>query len=163
MDDDSHGSPSSIFQDTTGEKAILEKTDSMTPSGDSPTGHSVSSSPGSSKGSVRYSFLIRPFQGYTGRIRRRLTNEPNPTPMTFLYEGPYGTVHNLDRFNDVLLVIGGSGISVGISYIYNALEQNPCSRLKLVWTCRSKQSYMDSIMSTELRSALATGRLEVEA
>ena len=162
MDGDSHGS-SSLLQDTTGEKTILEKTDSMTPSGDSPTGQSVSSSPGSSKGLVRYSFLIRPFQGYTGRIRRCLTNEPSPTPMTFLYEGPYGTVHNLDRFNDVLLVIGGSGISVGISYIYNALEQNPSSRLRLVWTCRSKQSYMDSILSKELRSALATGRLEVEA
>ena len=115
------------------------------------------------EGSMRYSFLVRPRKGYTNRLRRSLLAGFGPTPINLLYEGPYGHVPNFKRFANVLLAIGGSGISVGISHIYNILEQSPEARMKLVWTCRKSKSYMDSVMERELRSALGTGRLRIDA
>ncbi|KAL9045839.1 MAG: hypothetical protein Q9214_001187 [Letrouitia sp. 1 TL-2023] len=55
------------------------------------------------------------------------------------------------------------GISVGISHIYSALEQNPEAKLRLTWTCRRSSSYMDSVMEKELKSALETDRLAIDA
>lgn len=112
---------------------------------------------------MRYSFLVRPQKGFTNRLRRSLLANSGPMPTHLLYEGPYGHVPSFQRFANALLVIGGSGISVGISHVYNILEQSPEARLRLVWTCRKTQSYMDSVMETELRSALGTGRLRIDA
>ena len=114
-------------------------------------------------GETRYSFLIRPRTGYTARLRRSLNTDGSPTPITLLYEGPYGHVPDLHRFAEVLLVVGGSGISVGISTIYRALEDNPHALVNLVWTCRRTKTYMNSIMEKELKSAFETGRLAFDA
>lgn len=84
-----------------------------------------------------------------------------PISRTFLYEGPYGRIPDLRRFSDVLLVISGSEISIGVSFIYNTLEQNAHAMLNLVWTCRRSQTYMDTMMNKELRRALETGRLSI--
>lgn len=161
LDDNTHSS-ASTSQDNMNEKIPLEVTKTVTSSDHSPTQEWAPSSPRITDGTSRYSLLIRPGRGYTGRLRRSLTKAPEPTPLTFLYEGPYGRVHKLDHFSDILLVIGGSGISVGISYIYNTLKQNNTTRFRLVWACRSKRSYMDSILSKELRFALLTGRLKID-
>lgn len=83
--------------------------------------------------------------------------------MKLLYEGPYGKVPRVDHFANITLLIGGSGISVGISYIYQALTENPDTAVSLTWACRKSPLYMDSIMNKELRSALDTGRLTVDA
>lgn len=114
------------------------------------------------EGSPRYSFLVRPYKGYTARLRRLVTARSAATPMRFLYEGPYGKVPGVDRFTNISLLIGGSGISVGISSIYKALEGNPDATVNLTWACRKSPLYMDSIMNKELRSALDTGRLTVD-
>lgn len=114
-------------------------------------------------GQTRYSFLIRPRGGYTARLRRSLNSNGSPTPLTLLYEGPYGHVPSLHRFAEVLLVIGGSGISVGTSTIYRALEENPHAMVNLVWTCRRTKTYMNSIMEKELKAAFETGRLTFDA
>ncbi|KAL8832606.1 MAG: hypothetical protein Q9191_000175 [Dirinaria sp. TL-2023a] len=106
------------------------------------------------EGSPRYSFLVRPMNGYTARLRRKVIANSGPASMKLLYEGPYGKVPRVDRFANISLLIGGSGISVGISYIYKALAGNPETVSPL---------YMDSIMNKELRSALDTGRLTVDA
>lgn len=111
--------------------------------------------------SAMYSFLVRPMNGFTARLRATSSKTQGPISKTFLYEGPYGRIPDLRRFSDVLLVIGGSGISIGISFVYNTLEQNADAMLNLVWTCRRSQTYMDSIMDQELRCALETGRLTV--
>ena len=114
-------------------------------------------------GETRYSFLIRPRSGYTARLRRSLNTDGSPTPITLLYEGPYGHVPDLRRFGEILLVVGGSGISVGISTIYRALEDNPHALVNLVWTCRRTKTYMNSIMEKELKSAFETDRLTFDA
>ena len=80
-----------------------------------------------------------------------------------LFEGPYGHVPDLHRFAEILVVVGGSGISVGTSTIYKALEDNPHAMVTLVWTCRRTKTYMNSIMKRELKSAFETGRLAFDA
>lgn len=101
--------------------------------------------------------------GYTARLRHMVIANSGPTPMKLLYEGPYGKLPRVDGFANITLLIGGSGISVGISYIYKALAGNPDTTVNLVWTCRKSPLYMDSIMNKELRSALDTGRLTIDA
>lgn len=115
------------------------------------------------EGDERYVFLIRPYGGYTKRLSRAVTSSAAPTKATFFFEGPYGHIPRFDRFAEVLLIIGGSGVSVAVSHIYAALEQSPYSAIKLVWTCRRSQTYMDSVASRELKAAFDTGRLSIDA
>ena len=114
-------------------------------------------------GQTQYSFLIRPRSGSTARLRRSLNMDGSPTPKTLLFEGPYGHVPDLHRFAEILLVFGGSGISVGISTIYRALGDNPHAMVNLVWTCRRTKTHMNSIMEKELKFAFETGRLAFDA
>lgn len=121
----------------------------------------------------QYSFLIRPQKGFTSRLLRRTLKSAVPTQSPslshkLLFEGPYGHAPSLDRFERILVIIGGSGISVGISSIYEALEQRrktDGSRrldMHLVWTCR-RRAMIESVMNRELKSAAASGLLAIDA
>ncbi|KAL8735049.1 MAG: hypothetical protein Q9181_002971 [Wetmoreana brouardii] len=118
---------------------------------------------GTLEGPTRYSFLVRPRNGYTARLRASLGSPLDSIRTRLLYEGPYGHVAELQRYSNILLFVGGSGTSVGISHIYNALERNADAILNLVWTCRRPGSCIESIMQKELRYALEIGRLTVDA
>lgn len=109
---------------------------------------------------TRYSFLIRPYNGYTLSLARRI--QSTPRPQTFLYEGSYGHSPNLSRFTDICYIIGGSGVSVAISGIYRALDVNPTVRITLVWASRTK-FLIDSVLGRELKAAVDTGRVVVHA
>ncbi|KAF2760469.1 hypothetical protein EJ05DRAFT_285911 [Pseudovirgaria hyperparasitica] len=115
--------------------------------------------PISSTPSTRYTFLIRPYKGYTSKLAHKMSKTTNKT---FLYEGPYGHTPDLSTYTDILLLIGGSGISVGISAIYTALATNPTARISLVWASR-KAALIDSVLARELKCAVETGRVHVNA
>lgn len=104
----------------------------------------------------RYTLLIRPYTGYTARLRRRLLlahAHAGPAPVArFLLEGPYGRgPAALGRFSDVWLFVGGSGVSVAVSSIYAALGRG-APRIRLVWSCR-RAGLMAAVLRRELAAA----------
>jgi predicted ferric reductase len=60
-------------------------------------------------------FLVRPYNGFTSRLRKYAAS--GPRPLRVLLEGPYGEVEHFHIFPNILFVVGGSGIAVPLSYL----------------------------------------------
>ena len=58
-------------------------------------------------------FLIRPYNGFTSRLKALAKTNSS---LRDLVEGPYGMTHSLDAFDDVLFIVGGSGIAALLAY-----------------------------------------------
>ena len=77
--------------------------------------------------SIRHSFLIRPYHGFTGRLRERVSSsleERSSCQLTVLLEGPYGSTLDPSSYSDVLVIAGGSGITAAISPTHMLLGLN---------------------------------------
>ncbi|EGX92318.1 ferric-chelate reductase [Cordyceps militaris CM01] len=68
--------------------------------------------PGGPSASIH--FLIRPYNGFTAQLRE-LAQETKSFKV--LVEGPYGTNHPLQTYNQVVFIVGGTGIVTAISYL----------------------------------------------
>ncbi|KAG4427165.1 hypothetical protein IFR05_017352, partial [Cadophora sp. M221] len=60
-------------------------------------------------------FLIRPYNGFTSRLRTSSTH--HPVTHRVLIEGPYGETQPLHKYENVLFIVGGTGIAVPLSYL----------------------------------------------
>ncbi|KAL2020514.1 hypothetical protein VTK56DRAFT_8314 [Thermocarpiscus australiensis] len=114
-------------------------------------------------------FLIRPRNGMTGRLRDTLQRQGGQRRLQVLLEGPYGTPAQLAGFNDILFLAGGSGITAVMPYIRTLLEGKDdltnIPNITLAWTVRSEDLVRD-VLANELRraasSALAASRLRMQ-
>ena len=112
----------------------------------------------------RYSFLIRPYDGFTRTLASKALR--SSITRSCLFEGPYGTTIAPDRLScltEVLYIIGGSGISVAISSLYSLLESKGTSselKIKLIWTIRN-QAFLTNVMDRELRNV--KNRVDIQA
>ncbi|KAH7020980.1 ferric reductase like transmembrane component-domain-containing protein [Microdochium trichocladiopsis] len=77
-------------------------------------------------------FLIRPYDSFTGRLRDSAAAlsemgplGPVPTRLRVLIEGPYGHTQPFERYDNLLFVVGGSGIVVPLAYITQLLQSSP--------------------------------------
>lgn len=109
---------------------------------------------------ARYSFIVRPQEGFTKRLKAKAT-KTGPASTTVLLEGPYSSPHRLTGFDDVLMIIGGSGISVAIAHIYKLLAESPYTRIELIWVAR-ESAFVESVMRNELKVASEYPRLTVK-
>lgn len=80
--------------------------------------------------------IIRAHRGFT----RRLAEVAETTVRTHI-EGPYGLAQNLNHFDSVLLVAGGTGITFALSHFLSILkdareDSTAVQRLHLVWNVR---------------------------
>ncbi|RMZ79191.1 hypothetical protein DV738_g3482, partial [Chaetothyriales sp. CBS 135597] len=119
---------------------------------------------------VNLSFIIRPQQGFTARLRDLVVMNSRNTkdqeagatggavpirrfqsPVRVLVEGPYGVPQTLrlDRYNSALLIIGGSGITVALGHLRSLLDvletQMPIrlQRITLVWAVRDAAMFFE--------------------
>lgn len=66
----------------------------------------------------RITFWIRPFNGWTRRLRSDcMASWDHTIDTNILLEGPYGTHHELNRYENVILVAGGTGIAAVLPHI----------------------------------------------
>lgn len=67
----------------------------------------------------RLVFWIRPFDGWTKRLRNECQRSPGlkVVDSTFLIEGPYGQYSPVHNYEKVILIAGGSGIAGVLPYI----------------------------------------------
>lgn len=106
-------------------------------------------------------FLIRPYDSFTSRLRKYAEVEhPKPAILRVAIEGPYGKTLPLDRFDRVLFIVGGSGIAVPLSYLQRLLKstRQPGS-IEIHWAVRQTALAVD-VLNHELRDVLRDERLK---
>ena len=108
----------------------------------------------SSSDKITHSFLIRPYRGFTGRLRNKLIKSPDPnsSQLTVFLEGPYGCPLDLRSFSDVLIIAGGSGIVAAISHSNFLLSAGKAS-VHVVWAVQHS-ALVDNVCENELRGAI---------
>lgn len=126
------------------------------------------SSRANSDGDMTLTFWVRPYDGWTRRIRDQCIAAQAPISPTLLLEGPYGHHAALHTFDTVVFLVGGTGISAALPYVLDhmarasrAPPRTLTKRIKLVWT--SKQAdFIKEMCRRELAGPLRSGGLEAE-
>lgn len=113
-------------------------------------------------------FLIRPYDGFTMRLRDMLVDEEvNPKPLRILVDGPYGHTQRLHEYHRVIFIAGGSGIVVALSYLTSLCRKMETpTKIDLHWAVResafAKDILSSYMVSTEVKAAIDTGRLSLQ-
>lgn len=101
-------------------------------------------------------FMIRPRNGFTRRLRDSIAKK-DPSGISRLrvvLEGPYGTAANINGFNEILFVAGGSGITAILPYIRQIFEDAdpsaPCPNVRLTWVVRTT-AFARDVLANDLR------------
>jgi Ferric reductase NAD binding domain len=107
-------------------------------------------------------FLVRPYDGWTRRLRDQCLKEVgNVCLERILIEGPYGHRAPFHKFDKVILIAGGSGITAALPYIQDHWQKTQSvdestlnkTELQLIWTCKQSEFIRD-VCEKELRLAL---------
>ena len=110
-----------------------------------------------------HSFLIRPYGGFTARLRNQLAASlegRSSSQITVLLEGPYGKSLDLSSYSNILVIAGGSGITAAISYTHHLLQHERVS-VQIVWAVPQKH-LVDDLCAHELASVLGNARVAME-
>ncbi|CAG8953908.1 hypothetical protein HYFRA_00010869 [Hymenoscyphus fraxineus] len=103
-------------------------------------------------------FIIRPYNGFTSRLR----SHADSYPTRVLIEGPYGETQPFRKYENVLFIVGGTGIAVPLSYMDSLLESSSTSSIKVIWAVREHQFLHDAI-TRDFRGAIGSEKLSLEA
>ena len=116
----------------------------------------------SSNYSGHMTFLIRPYDSFTSRLRNLAqTHEPKAATVRLAVDGPYGKTLPLEIFDNVVFIVGGSGIVLPLSYM-KLLTSSPSSSsssttrpraIHLHWAVRQTALALD-VLDNDLRHAL---------
>lgn len=114
-------------------------------------------------GEICHTFLIRPYKGFTGRLRSQLASSLEIRPscqVTVLLEGPYGNFLDLSSYSNILIVAGGSGITAAISHTHHVLQSESVS-IQIIWVVPQK-ALVDDVSAHELAAVLEDPRVNME-
>lgn len=103
-------------------------------------------------------FWIRPYDGWTRRLRNECLRSPEGViEPTILLEGPYGHHCPISSFDSVLLIAGGTGIASAVPYILEHMALSKANKtdttnMHLLWTAR-QASFIEEVFAQDLRTA----------
>lgn len=103
-------------------------------------------------------FLIRPYDGFTSRLKHLAKTNSSPR---VLVEGPYGMTHPLDTFDDVLFIVGGSGIAAPLAYLADLNASPRVRSVRIVWSLR-EVSFADEVLRSDMAGAFRKGKVKVD-
>uniref|UniRef100_A0A0D2XFV8 FAD-binding FR-type domain-containing protein n=1 Tax=Fusarium oxysporum (strain Fo5176) TaxID=660025 RepID=A0A0D2XFV8_FUSOF len=107
-------------------------------------------------------FLIRPYDGFTSRLRDTASAVwPKSVPLRVLIDGPYGHTRPLHLFDNVTFIVGGSGIVVPLSYLQLLTGSTAPRSVKIHWAVREPAFALD-VLQTDIADALGSTNLSVE-
>ena len=117
---------------------------------------------------INHSFLIRPYGGYTQRLRNGVASKSSlesgqtgeQREETVFLEGPYGVKLDLSHYSNVLVVAGGSGITAAISHAYHLLSTGKTS-IQVSWAV-PQRPLVDDICRNELAAVMRHPRLSMD-
>lgn len=116
--------------------------------------------PGSASGSKSPSitFLIRPYDGFTRRLRSMATKNASPR---VLVEGPYGTTHPFHTFDDVLFIVGGSGIVVPLAHLSKLTSSPHVRSVKIAWSVR-EAAFATEVLQRDMSDHLNSEKVSLD-
>ncbi|KPM39373.1 hypothetical protein AK830_g7186 [Neonectria ditissima] len=109
-------------------------------------------------------FLVRPYDGFTSRLRDAAASSwPGKAPLRVLVDGPYGHTQPLHRFDNVVFVMGGSGIVVALSYLQALTDATTTTprAVQIHWAVREPEFALD-VLRSDIGDALGSSNLSVE-
>lgn len=107
-------------------------------------------------------FLIRPYNGFTERLRDMLADEQSSSrPLKVLVDGPYGHTQQLQEYRQVVFIAGGSGVVVALSYLNSLCDgMKAPTGIELHWAVR-EPAFVRDVLSKEAKRAIETGILSL--
>jgi ferric-chelate reductase len=105
-------------------------------------------------------FYARPYTGWTGHLRDTCIRQQDKIINSkVLIEGPYGTSAPLHHYENVIFIMGGTGISCAISYLQDHISKSAAhatrtNNISLVFSAKQPAMIHD-ITARELGPALA--------
>ncbi|KAL3481224.1 ferric reductase NAD binding domain-containing protein [Aspergillus californicus] len=117
----------------------------------------------SSRGS-KLIFYIRPYDGWTKRLRNQCLDAKDAIHPKLLLEGAYGHTAPLHTFDTVLLVVGGAGISGAVPYIIDHVRRvrgqtkgsTRTTQIRFIWSARQRETFED-VFCNDLATLLHHG------
>ncbi|KAK9319560.1 ferric reductase NAD binding domain-containing protein [Lipomyces orientalis] len=106
----------------------------------------------------QYIFIAKRRRGVTARLHGYAVDRDTHRARIWL-EGPYGISHPLERYESVLLLAGGIGITTVISYALHLKREGRQQQVALVWAIREKESV--SWIASQLRKVAENDFIEV--
>lgn len=104
-------------------------------------------------------FLVRPYNGFTSRLRSSCLLHPRK--IRALIDGPYGHTVPLETFASVLFVVGGTGVTVPLSYLRGLVSRSSrVLRIRIVWAVR-EHAFLELVLRN-VHSLLADERIDME-
>ena len=104
-------------------------------------------------------FLIRPYDGFSRRLRDLVGLEP--VPLRILVDGPYGHSQRFDDYDHVLFIVGGSGVVTALSYLQalTGAAKGSLKSIQLDWSVR-EEGFARDVLLNEISDALSTSNVE---
>jgi predicted ferric reductase len=104
-------------------------------------------------------FLIRPYDGFTSRLKSHCLLHPRT--LRVLIDGPYGNSEPLHLFPHTLFIVGGTGIAVPLSHLSRLLSPSSTTqRVKIVWAVR-EHAFLASVLR-DFAGLLGDERVDME-
>jgi predicted ferric reductase len=131
--------------------------------GEPRTSSAVFCGEGLEKPQAAMTFLLRPYDSFTGRLRdMAAATWPLPVSLRVLVDGPYGHMQSFDRFDHLLFIVGGSGIVVPLSYLeyFSNCIPRPKS-VRIVWAAREFE-FAAEVIRGEFFESLDGGKLSLD-
>ncbi|KAL3418133.1 ferric-chelate reductase [Phlyctema vagabunda] len=106
-------------------------------------------------------FVIRPYDGFTARLRESAHN--TPANLRVLIEGPYGETQPFHSYQNVLFIVGGTGIAVPLSYLDKLLaEGSSTTSVRIIWAVREHE-FLSQAIQNDFRGAFESDKISMEA
>ncbi|KAJ5731202.1 uncharacterized protein N7483_005710 [Penicillium malachiteum] len=111
-------------------------------------------------------FWIRPYDGWTKRLRNECIKGGGVCYPKILIEGPYGHTQMLHTYDSITMIMGGTGIACAVPYVQDFLGKSKIaisytSKIKLVWTVRQPE-FVEEVCANDLSAAICDQRIEFE-
>lgn len=112
------------------------------------------------KSQCQMTFLIRPYDSFTSRLKGyAIQEEPKPAEIRVAVDGPYGKTLPLAQYNNVLFIVGGSGIAVPLSYLSKLTNSDTRPRIEVHWAVRQSALALD-VLQRELSHVLGNDQVK---
>ncbi|KAM0542675.1 hypothetical protein ACHAO7_009774 [Fusarium culmorum] len=107
-------------------------------------------------------FLIRPYDSFTSRLREYAElDQPKPAKVRLAIDGPYGKTLPLERFDKVIFIVGGSGIAVPLSYLDKLTSSATGPKLVEVHWAVRQSALAEDVLNHELSDILDSSQVRV--
>ncbi|KAK7414269.1 hypothetical protein QQX98_006866 [Neonectria punicea] len=139
-----------------GEQVPLLEADETQPGADAADAQSIEAD------NCAMTFLIRPYDGFTSRLRDTAASSwPGKAPLRVLVDGPYGHTQPFHLFDNVVFVVGGSGIVVALSYLQVLTGATSPKSVQIHWAVREPEFALD-VLRSDIGDALGSSNLSID-